>query len=54
MPVLIDFNIDTNPNSQLQNLSYALVLDEQGNAIEDADATPEEYWAVFVKKEDTD
>ena len=54
MPVELDLNFDTEPGSKLQNITFALIIDKQGVAIKDADATPDEYWASFILTEEQD
>ena len=54
MPVQIDFNISTNPNSLFGDAVFALLLDEQGTAIKEADAAEDEYWASFVRISEQD
>jgi hypothetical protein len=54
MPVLIDLNVNTNPNSRFGDVVFALLIDEQGNAIKDADAPSDEYWASFMRISEQD
>jgi sulfur carrier protein ThiS len=54
MPVLLDISFETKPESKLQNITLALIVDEQGVAVQDEDAVPDEYWAAFILTEEQD
>jgi hypothetical protein len=54
MPVLIDINFNASPDSLFGDAVFALLLDEQGNAIKDADAPSDEYWAAFMRISEQD
>jgi hypothetical protein len=54
MPVLLNLNFNASPDSLFGDAVFALLLDEQGTAIKDADAEEDEYWASFMRIEEQD